>query len=165
MDKDLAFDTVDVVVKAEPAFGIYFKNVDERCVVRGFVDNVDAVDKLRCNDVLIAVGDVEARAVGFKATLEELGNCSSAGAATLRVARPRLPPHLVYDATIISAAPAPAPAAARLDQDVFKKIFSFWEPLGHDMWLDLSRDSVRLDRYCRSSQVCTRMLIPHVEYD
>ena len=165
MDKDLAFDTVDVVVKAEPAFGIYFKNVDERCVVRGFVDNVDAVDKLRCNDVLIAVGDVEARAVGFKATLEELGNCASAGAATLRVARPRLPPHLVYDATIISAAPAPAPAAARLDQDVFKKIFSFWEPLGHDMWLDLSRDSVRLDRYCRSSQVCTRMLIPHVEYD
>ena len=67
------------------------------------------------------------------------------------------------DAKIISA--APAPAAACLDQDVFKKIFSFWEPLGHDMWLDLSRDSVRLDRYCRSSQVCTRMLIPHVEYD
>ena len=65
------------------------------------------------------------------------------------------------DAKIISA--APAPAAARLDQDVFKKIFSFWEPLGHDMWLDLSRDSVQLDRYCRNAQVCKRMLIPHHE--
>ena len=65
------------------------------------------------------------------------------------------------DAKIISA--APAPAAACLDQDVFKKIFSFWEPLGHDMWLDLSRDSVQLDRYCRNAQVCKRMLIPHHE--
>ena len=65
------------------------------------------------------------------------------------------------DAKIISA--APAPAAACLDQDVFKKIFSFWEPLGHDMWLDLSRDSVQLDRYCRTAQVCKRMLIPHHE--
>ena len=83
-----------------------------------------------------------------------------AGAATLRVARPRLPPHLVFDAQIISAAPA-----ARLDQDVFKKIFSFWEPLGHDMWLDLSRDSVQLDRYCRTAQVFKRMLIPHHECD
>ena len=61
------------------------------------------------------------------------------------------------DAKIISA----APAAARLDQDVFKKIFSFWEPLGHEMWLDLSRDSVQLDRYCRTAQVFKRMLIPH----
>ena len=67
------------------------------------------------------------------------------------------------DAKIISA--APAPAAACLDQDVFKKIFSFWEPLGHDMWLDLSRDSVQLDRYCRNAQVCKRMLIPHHECD
>ena len=66
------------------------------------------------------------------------------------------------DAKIISAAPA---AAARLDQDVFKKIFSFWEPLGHDMWLDLSRDSVQLDRYCRTAQVFKRMLIPHHECD
>ena len=65
------------------------------------------------------------------------------------------------DAKITSA--APAPAAACLDQDVFKKIFSFWEPLGHDMWLDLSRDSVQLDRYCRNAQVCKRMLIPHHE--
>jgi ankyrin repeat protein len=65
------------------------------------------------------------------------------------------------DAKIISA--APAPAAACLDQDVFKKIFSFWEPLGHDMWLDLSRDSVQLDRYCRTAQVFKRMLIPHHE--
>ena len=65
------------------------------------------------------------------------------------------------DAKIISA----APAAARLDQDVFKKIFSFWEPLGHEMWLDLSRDSVQLDRYCRTAQVCKRMLIPHYECD
>ena len=65
------------------------------------------------------------------------------------------------DAKIMSA--APAPAAACLDQDVFKKIFSFWEPLGHDMWLDLSRDSVQLDRYCRTAQVCKRMLIPHHE--
>ena len=67
------------------------------------------------------------------------------------------------DAKIISA--APAPAAARLDQDVFKKIFSFWEPLGHEMWLDLARDSVHLDRFCRASNICKRMLIPHVEYD
>ena len=64
------------------------------------------------------------------------------------------------DAKIISAEPA---AAACLDQDVFKKIFSFWEPLGHEMWLDLSRDSVQLDRYCRNAQVCKRMLIPHHE--
>jgi hypothetical protein len=64
------------------------------------------------------------------------------------------------DAKIISAAPA---AAARLDQDVFKKIFSFWEPLGHEMWLDLSRDSVQLDRYCRTAEVFKRMLIPHHE--
>ena len=162
MDKDLGFDTIDVVVKAAPTFGIGFKNVDERCVVRAFAENADAVGKLRCNDVLIAVGDVEARAVGFKATLEELGKCAPAGAATLRVARPRLPPHLVFDAQIISAAPA---AAARLDQDVFKKIFSFWEPLGHGMWLDLARDSVHLDRFCRASNICKRMLIPHVEYD
>ena len=110
----------------------------------------------------MAVGDVEAREVGFKATLEELGKCVPAGAATLRVARPRLPPHLVFDAQIISAAPA---AAARLDQDVFKKIFSFWEPLGHGMWLDLASDSVHLDRFCRASTICKRMLIPHVEYD
>jgi hypothetical protein len=67
------------------------------------------------------------------------------------------------DAKIISA--APAPAVACLAQDVFKKIFSFWEPLGHDMWLDLSRDSVQLDRYCRNAQVCKRMLIPHHECD
>ena len=160
MDKDLAFDTVDVVVKAEKTFGIGFKNVDERCVVRAFAENADAVGKLRCNDVLMAVGDVEAREVGFKATLEELGKCAPAGSATLRVARPRLPPHLVFDANIISAAPA-----ARLDQDVFKKIFSFWEPLGHGMWLDLARDSVHLDRFCRASNICKRMLIPHVEYD
>ena len=66
------------------------------------------------------------------------------------------------DAKIISAEPA---AAACLDQDVFKKIFSFWEPLGHDMWLDLARDSVHLDRYCRNAQVCKRMLIPHHECD
>ena len=66
------------------------------------------------------------------------------------------------DAKIISTEPA---AAACLDQDVFKKIFSFWEPLGHDMWLDLSRDSVQLDRYCRNAQVCKRMLIPHHECD
>ena len=64
------------------------------------------------------------------------------------------------DAKIISAEPA---AAACLDQDVFKKIFSFWEPLGHEMWLDLSRDSVQLDRYCRTAQVFKRMLIPHHE--
>ncbi len=160
MDKDLAFDTVDVVVKAEKTFGIGFKNVDERCVVRAFAENADAVGKLRCNDVLMAVGDVEAREVGFKATLEELGKCAPAGSATLRVARPRLPPHLVFDANIISAAPA-----ARLDQDVFKKIFSFWEPLGHGMWLDLASDSVHLDRFCRASTICKRMLIPHVEYD
>ena len=64
MDKDLAFDTVDVVVKAEQTFGIGFKNVDERCVVRAFAENADAVGKLRCNDVLMAVGDVEAREVG-----------------------------------------------------------------------------------------------------
>ena len=162
MDKDLGFDTIDVVVKAEQTFGIGFKNVDERCVVRAFAENADAVGKLRCNDVLMAVGDVEARAVGFKATLEELGKFAPAGAATLRVARPRLPPHLVFDAQIISAAPA---AAARLDQDVFKKIFSFWEPLGHGMWLDLASDSVHLDRFCRASTICKRMLIPHVEYD
>ena len=67
------------------------------------------------------------------------------------------------DAKIISA--APAPAAACLDQDVFKKIFSFWEPLGHEMWLDLARDSEHLDRFCRASTICKRMLIPHVEYD
>ena len=67
------------------------------------------------------------------------------------------------DAKIISA--APAPAAACLDQDVFKKIFSFWEPLGHGMWLDLARDSVHLDRFCRASNICKRMLIPRVEYD
>ena len=66
------------------------------------------------------------------------------------------------DAKIISAEPA---AAACLDQDVFKKIFSFWEPLGHEMWLDLSRDSVQLDRYCRTAQVFKRMLIPHHECD
>ena len=64
------------------------------------------------------------------------------------------------DAKIISTEPA---AAACLDQDVFKKIFSFWEPLGHEMWLDLSRDRVQLDRYCRTAQVCKRMLIPHHE--
>ena len=64
------------------------------------------------------------------------------------------------DAKIISTEPA---AAACLDQDVFKKIFSFWEPLGHEMWLDLSRDSVQLDRYCRTAQVFKRMLIPHHE--
>ena len=66
------------------------------------------------------------------------------------------------DAKIISAEPA---AAACLDQDVFKKIFSFWEPLGHEMWLDLARDSEHLDRFCRASTICKRMLIPHVEYD
>ena len=70
---------------------------------------------------------------------------------------------LASRSVIISA--APAPAAARLDQDVFKKIFSFWEPLGHEMWLDLARDSVHLDRFCRASTICKRMLIPHVEYD
>ena len=96
----------------------------------------------------------------IKATLEELGKCAPAGSATLRVARPRLPPHLVFDANIISAMPA-----ARLDQDVFKKIFSFWEPLGHGMWLDLARDSEHLDRFCRASNICKRILIPHVEYD
>ena len=64
------------------------------------------------------------------------------------------------DAKIISTEPA---VAACLDQDVFKKIFSFWEPLGHEMWLDLSRDSVQLDRYCRTAQVFKRMLIPHHE--
>ena len=67
------------------------------------------------------------------------------------------------DAKIIST--EPAPAAARLDQDVFKKIFSFWEPLGHEIWLDLARDRVHLDRFCRASTICKRMLIPHVEYD
>ena len=60
---------------------------------------------------------------------------------------------------------ADAAAPPRLDQDVFKKIFSFWEPLGHDMWLDLARDSEHLDRFCRASNICKRMLIPHVEYD
>jgi len=60
---------------------------------------------------------------------------------------------------------ADAAAPPRLDQDVFKKIFSFWEPLGHGMWLDLARDSVHLDRFCRASTICKRMLIPHVEYD
>ena len=66
------------------------------------------------------------------------------------------------DVEIISAEPA---AAACLDQDVFKKIFSSWEPLGHEMWLDLASDSVHLDRFCRASNICKRMLIPHVEYD
>ena len=60
---------------------------------------------------------------------------------------------------------ADAAAPPRLDQDVFKKIFSFWEPLGHEMWLDLASDSVHLDRFCRASTICKRMLIPHVEYD
>ena len=60
---------------------------------------------------------------------------------------------------------ADAAAPPRLDQDVFKKIFSFWEPLGHGMWLDLASDSVHLDRFCRASTICKRMLIPHVEYD
>ena len=60
---------------------------------------------------------------------------------------------------------ADAAAPPRLDQDVFKKIFSFWEPLGHEMWLDLMRDSEHLDRFCRASNICKRMLIPHVEYE
>ena len=42
-DEDLVFDTVDVVVKAEPTFGMYLKNVDERCVVRGFVSSSSVV--------------------------------------------------------------------------------------------------------------------------
>ena len=48
---------------------------------------------------------------------------------------------------------------------MFKKIFTFWEPLGHEMWLDLSRESGEPDRFCRASNIFKRMLIPHVEYD
>ena len=111
-DEDLVFDTVDVVVKAEPTFGMYLKNVDERCVVRGFVENADAVDKLKCNDVLIAVGNIDARAVGFRATLAKLEKCYETGAAALRVARPRLRSDLVFEARKF-AAPAAAPRPPR----------------------------------------------------
>ena len=119
-DEDLVFDTVDVVVKAEPTFGMYLKNVDERCVVRGFVENADAVDKLKCNDVLIAVGNIDARAVGFRATLAKLEKCYETGAAALRVARPRLRSDLVFEARKFAApaaAPAPAPAPAPAADD------------------------------------------------
>ena len=123
-DEDLVFDTVDVVVKAEPTFGMYLKNVDERCVVRGFVENADAVDKLKCNDVLIAVGNIDARAVGFRATLAKLEKCYETGAAALRVARPRLRSDLVFEARTFAApaaapAPAPAPAPAADDDESF----------------------------------------------
>ena len=123
-DEDLVFDTVDVVVKAEPTFGMYLKNVDERCVVRGFVENADAVDKLQCNDVLIAVGNIDARAVGFRATLAKLEKCYDTGAAALRVARPRLRSDLVFEARKFAApaaapAPAPAPAPAAEDDESF----------------------------------------------
>ena len=123
-DEDLVFDTVDVVVKAEPTFGMYLKNVDERCVVRGFVENADAVDKLKCNDVLIAVGNIDARAVGFRATLAKLEKCYETGAAALRVARPRLRSDLVFEARPFAApaaapAPAPAPAPAADDDESF----------------------------------------------
>ena len=123
-DEDLVFDTVDVVVKAEPTFGMYLKNVDERCVVRGFVENADAVDKLKCNDVLIAVGNIDARAVGFRATLAKLEKCYETGAAALRVARPRLRSDLVFEARKFAApaaapAPAPAPAPAADDDESF----------------------------------------------
>ena len=123
-DEDLVFDTVDVVVKAEPTFGMYLKNVDERCVVRGFVENADAVDKLKCNDVLIAVGNIDARAVGFRATLAKLEKCYDTGAAALRVARPRLRSDLVFEARTFAApaaapAPAPAPAPAADDDESF----------------------------------------------
>ena len=123
-DEDLVFDTVDVVVRAAPTFGLYLKNVDERCVVRGFVENADAVSKLKCNDVLIAVGNIDARAVGFRATLAKLEKCYETGAAALRVARPRLRSDLVFEARKFAApaaapAPAPAPAPAADDDESF----------------------------------------------
>ena len=123
-DEDLVFDTVDVVVRAAPTFGLYLKNVDERCVVRGFVENADAVSKLKCNDVLIAVGNIDARAVGFRATLAKLEKCYDTGAAALRVARPRLRSDLVFEARTFAApaaapAPAPAPAPAADDDESF----------------------------------------------
>ena len=123
-DEDLVFDTVDVVVRAAPTFGLYLKNVDERCVVRGFVENADAVSKLKCNDVLIAVGNIDARAVGFRATLAKLEKCYDTGAAALRVARPRLRSDLVFEARTFAApaaapAPAPAPAPAAEDDESF----------------------------------------------
>ena len=109
---DLVFDTVDAVVRSDPAFGIYFKNIDERAVVRGFSDSSAAADTLRCNDVLVAVGNVDARAVGFAKTVEKLRACAPAGAAALRVARPRLRADLVFEPRAFAAAPAAAPAAA-----------------------------------------------------
>ena len=91
----VAYDVVDVVAAAAAdgggGFGFAVKNIGERAVVRGFRSRA-STSGLRCNDVVVAVGNLDARAGGFAAVVAKLVAAKESGSVALRVARPRLPP-------------------------------------------------------------------------
>ena len=107
----VAYDVVDVVAAAAAdgggGFGFAVKNIGERAVVRGFRSRA-STSGLRCNDVVVAVGNLDARAGGFAAVVAKLVAAKESGSVALRVARPRLPPALLFEPHYVEADPEPA---------------------------------------------------------
>ena len=71
-----SYDVLDVVVAASqrPGVGLGFslKNIDERAVVRGFHSRA-STSGLACNDVVLSVGNLDARAHGFHKVVARAG--------------------------------------------------------------------------------------------
>lgn len=93
---DVPYALLDCLIEpnAEGQFGMKVKNIDERCVVRRFYPDPftsPAAQQLRSNDVVVAVGNLDARAHPFEDVVQRIAQTAQQRLpAAIRVARPLL---------------------------------------------------------------------------
>lgn len=125
----LSYGLVDCVLEptADGQFGLKVKNIDQRCVVRRFYPDPPsspAAHHLRINDVVVAVGNCDARAHRFDDVVRRITRAGrSRQRIALRVARPLVDDdfRLLPEGTPVPPAHihthAPTPKRLKLDDD------------------------------------------------